>query len=47
MMYFSLFTLDLGHVSIVMIIVSTLLRGAHRDLETSLWIFFLEMLYAL
>lgn len=41
------FTLDLGHVSIMMIIVSPFLRGAHRHLETSLWIFFLEMLYAL
>ena len=41
------FSLDLGHISIMVIIVSTLLGAAFSHLETSLWIFFfLEELYA-
>lgn len=33
-------SLDLGHVSIMMVIISTLLGAARSHLETSLWIFF-------
>lgn len=42
------FPLHLGHISIMVMIVSILLGAAHSYLETSLWVFFfLEELSAL
>lgn len=46
--FFFFFSLDLGHISIIVMIITTLLGAAHSHLETSLWIFFfLEELCAL